>query len=236
MIPFTVAYRPWRGPPSRTTPQRSLRAFTDEFPEGAIVTRIKQTARRRPLALIVALLTALTAVLAMAAPAGAHTPVHLDARDTVPWRGPLLLDGQSPTLLFGTLPRALATRSAQFTMQAGEEVDVSVIVPNLAPENQLDQSSLPIALLVAPDGTTTLLSGDSRIPITTESGMNLLLLKNYSAPAIAGTYSIVVTGLGAARFALSMGIEGLPFAGLERGSVATKQQVQHWYATPPAGS
>jgi hypothetical protein len=89
--------------------------------------------------------------------------VQLDSRDVLPWQGPLILDGTDPILLFGVLPQAGAVRSARMRMQAGLPLIATVGIPDQAPEDQLATDKLPEVLLVAPDGSTTVLTVSARI-------------------------------------------------------------------------
>jgi hypothetical protein len=174
-------------------------------------------------------------VMALAAPAMAHTPVILDSHDLVPWTSPLILDGTDPVALFGVLPHCFSVRSAQFTMQAGQQINLSYGIPDEAPEDQLPRSSLPVMLLVAPDHTDTVLSPDTSVTITPEPGMPITLVRQYSAPAQAGIYSIVMlSGCAPERFVALLGEDPGDFDGVARGSVATPEQVAAWFSTPPS--
>jgi hypothetical protein len=197
------------------------------------VRRESSRARFRPFAVVGA---AVVMTLAAAVPASAHTPVRLDSTDMVPWVSPLILDGQSPVMLFGVFPRARAVRSAQLHMQAGQQLIVTLAIPDQAPENQLATGDLPTVLVVAPDLKLTRVVATLRIHIQLEGGLNVVLLHTYATTAISGNYSIIVTGCVPARFAVATGIEGLPFGGIERGTVATDDEVLQWYNTPPASS
>jgi hypothetical protein len=178
---------------------------------------------------------AIAAVLAFASPASAnHTPVQLDSGDVLPWNGPLILNGADPFFLFGVLPTAGAVRSAQMQMQAGQPLIVTLGVPDLAPENQLTTTQLPKVLLIAPDLSTTLLEPNVRIPLyADETEQDFLLLNIYQATAVSGTYSIVTIGGAPERFFVGTGIEGGPFNGIERATVASIDEVIAWYNTAP---
>lgn len=177
---------------------------------------------------------AVAAVIAVAVPAAAHTPVMINGSDTLPWIGPLALDGQDPIAFFGALPRPYQDRAFQFHMQAGEAITILSLVPDEAPENQLATGDLPVVELVTPDGMVVPIKPDMRVPVPiAELNENYILLDDYTATAITGTYSVIVTGAAPARFNISIGTEGGPFHGIERGTVATTAQIQTWYATPP---
>lgn len=191
--------------------------------------------KRRLPSILATVAVAIAATIAAALPASAHEPVKLDSSDVVPWKGPLILDGQSPTMLFGTLPRAGAVRSAQLRLTAGQQLVVNLAVPDQAPENQLTPQQLPTVTIVAPDSTVTQVKATLRVPIRIgeENPLAALLLGSYSAPAVSGTYSIIVSGCAPERFAVATGVEGLPFGGIARGHVATEEDVLDWYNTPP---
>jgi hypothetical protein len=176
----------------------------------------------------------LAAVVALAIPASAHTPVLLDGTDTVPWTSPLALDGNDPIAFFGVIPRAGADRSFQFQMTAGQTVSVSTLIPDLAPENTLTADQLPDVVLIAPDGSCAVVRPTEHIAVPIpEINENYVLVGDYSAPAITGTYSAIVVGAAPERFNISIGTESDDFHGIQRGSVATVAQIQAWYATAP---
>jgi hypothetical protein len=198
--------------------------------ETVVGRRTSRKARRYLVALALAVVTSVAA----AVPALAHTPIQLDKNDVLPWKAPLVLHGTDPVSLFGTLARPWDIRSAQLHMDAGQNLVVGLTIPDEAPENALATDQLPTVLLITPDGRTiTPIRATTRIPISTEDGLHLLVLAQYTTTAAAGTYSIIVTGTAASRFAVSTGIEGGPFQGVARGTVATDAQLQSWYDTPP---
>jgi hypothetical protein len=180
-------------------------------------------------------LTALGAVLATAIPAVAHEAVLLDESDVNPYVAPLALDGTDAINFFGVLPKRHAVRSAQFNMQAGQQVNLSLIVTDLAPENTLATRDLPVVYLFSPNGTLTYLTPTMRVPFTAGGGFNLLRLLSHTAVATSGTYSIVVTGRAPARFIVGIGAdeEGSVFDGIERATLATEEQLLNWYNTAP---
>jgi hypothetical protein len=174
---------------------------------------------------------------ALATPAMAHTPILLTNRDALPWTSPLIVDGTDPVAMFGVLPRCPALRSAQFRMQAGEPILLACGIPDEVPENQLPASSLPDLILIAPDGGITVLVPTIRQVISPDGlgvTMQLLLVGRYSAPAVTGTYSVMlVGGCPAARVVVALGSDPGDFDGVLRGNVATTDQLEMWYNTPP---
>lgn len=178
-------------------------------------------------------LAALGLVAGTAATASAHTPIILDRGDVLPWSSPLILDGTNPVALFGDLPHCGSVRAAQFEMKAGQTVLLAYGVPDEAPEDQLPAADLPDVVLIAPDGTGTVLTPQTSQVTPTEQGFDIDLVNMYQAPAEQGTYSILtVGGCTPVRFVVALGQDPGGFAGVLRGQVATDDQVQHWYDTP----
>lgn len=189
---------------------------------------------RRSLRMMTTAAAAALALGALALPASAHTPVELTRSDVVPWQGPLIVDGENPVMLFGDLPHPGAIRSAQLHMRAGQRLIVSLSVPDEAPENTMSNDQLPTVYVVSPTFKIVQLTASTRVPITTETGLHFLALAASSAVAEAGDYSIIVVARTPSRFIVGSGVEGEPFQGLERGSVATQAEVMQWYDTPVA--
>lgn len=184
---------------------------------------------------IIVAATAMAAVVGIALPASAHTPVILTDHDQVPLLAPLVKDGTDPMGLYGVVNQANDVRSAQLRFTAGQEVSIALLVPDQAPENALTPAQLPTVTVIDPKLHVTQLTPSLRVPITDEdSGNNFLLLLSYDTTAVSGTYSVIVSSHAPERFALSTGIESEEFHGIARGSVATEEEVSDWYNTPPA--
>lgn len=177
---------------------------------------------------------AAAALLAFAVPASAHEPVLLDKCDVLPQAGPLLPVGTDPMGFFGVLPQFGADRAFQLTMKAGDELNIGYGIPDLAPENTLATNQLPIVMIIAPDGTPTLLQPNVRIPLhNPDYNQDYVFLNNYVTTAKAGTYSIIMLGRAPERIFLASGVEDSGFHGIQRGSVATDEQLVDWYASLP---
>jgi hypothetical protein len=178
---------------------------------------------------IVALLIGCLSLVSGAAVA--HNPVLLDESDALPWVAPLAPDGTVSMAFYGELDRPWAFRSAQIRLHAGEQLNVELLIPDLAPENTLSRAQLPRLILIAPSGKVRVLAPRLREPFFEEfSQQNLLYLARYRATAEEGTYSLVVTGPSPSRFVAVSGdreIFGVP---LERANYASLAQVQEWYA------
>jgi hypothetical protein len=162
-----------------------------------------------------------------------HRPVILDAVGLPPDEAPKSLDGTDQVLFLGVLPGVGAVRSMQIRMGAGRPLRLEMAIPDAAPERDLALDELPTALLMAPDGRTTGIVGNLRIPsINPGNGESHLVLRVFETFALAGTYSVLVCGRAPCRFAIAHGMAGNGFHGIDRGSVATAAQVASWYAEP----
>ncbi|WP_326718399.1 MULTISPECIES: hypothetical protein [unclassified Streptomyces] len=193
--------------------------------------------QRRFLSAVGVAVATILATLAATMPASAHEPIELDSSDVLPWKGPLLLNGESPAMLFGTLPKSSTARSAQLHMTAGQQLIVNLAIPDQAPENQLTTAQLPTVTIVAPNLKVTQIKPTMRVPIKIFEGtLDALLLATYTGPAIDGDYSLIVTGGAPARFVVATGTEDVPFGGVKRGEVATEEAVLNWYNTPPTAA
>lgn len=183
---------------------------------------------------IIVAATAMAAVVGVALPASAHNPVILTEGDRVPWVAPLVVDGTDPMALYGVVDQAGDVRSAQLHFTAGQEVSIALAIPDQAPENTLAAAELPTITLIDPKLHVTQLTPQVRFPISDDSGKNFLALMSYDTTAISGNYSVIVSGHAPERFVLSTGIESEEFHGILRGSVASEDEVESWYTTPPA--
>ena len=108
--------------------------------------------------------------------------------------------------------------------------------PDLAPENQLDDTSLPFLEITDPAGTTTKLSVSERVSFAEPySGTNYVRLTEFNSVAVAGTYSVVVTGNSPSRFTVSFGqIEmfGTPVENITNRDLGVSG-VMGWYENSP---
>lgn len=178
--------------------------------------------------------TTVAAVLALALPASAHTPVLLDETDVIPMLAPLSVNGDDPISWYGTLPHPGAIRSYQFDSTAERPLNIELLIPDLAPENTLSTAAIPRILVIAPNARVTVISPSIRevVPIP-EIDQQYLRVSAYTGPAVAGRYTVVITGLAPARFNISTGHHGVDFHGIQRGEVATFEQIIDWYNTAP---
>ena len=153
----------------------------------------------------------LLAVLALvallpASVAKAHDPIILTTNQSTPDEGPLLPDGTISFALYGALDSPKDTRGFRVNFIEGDSLYLSILIPDLAPENQLDDASLPFLEITDPAGTTTKLAVSEKVPFAEPySGTNYVRLTEFNSVATAGTYSVVVTGDSPSRFTVSVG-------------------------------
>jgi hypothetical protein len=176
------------------------------------------------------------AVLGGTGTALAHDPIMLIDTQTSPDAGPLLPDGTISFALYGTLNSAADTRGLRAHFDSGDAVDISLLIPDRSPENELPDSLLPTLRIDAPDGTSRILVPTERVRFD-ESFSNTSYVRylELGESAQAGEYRLTVTALVPARFTLAVGtterfgtpVENVPNRG--DGSAV----VQRWYATPP---
>ena len=138
--------------------------------------------------------------------AAAHDPIILTSEQQTPADGPLLADGTVSFALYGSLEAADDTRGFRVNFNAGDPLYISILIPDLAPENTLDDVSLPFVNVEDPNGTTVKLAITQKVSFPEPyTGTNYVRLTEFRGTAIGGTYSITVTGKSAARFTVSVG-------------------------------
>ncbi len=168
--------------------------------------------------------------------AAAHDPIILTSEQQTPADGPLLDDRTVSFALYGSLEAADDTRGFRVNFNAGDQLYISILIPDLAPENTLDDESLPFVNVEDPNGTTVKLAITQKVSFPEPyTGTNYVRLTEFRGTAIGGTYSITVTGKSAARFTVSVGekemfgttVENIPNRDLGVAGVMA------WYAGDP---
>ncbi len=141
-----------------------------------------------------------------ASSAKAHDPIILTPDQATPANGPLILDGTISFALYGALESPGDTRGFRVNFKVGDPLYLSILIPDLAPENQLDDASLPYLEVVDPNDKKIKLVTTERITFAEPfTGTNYVRLTEFNSVAIAGTYSIVITGDSPSRFTVSIG-------------------------------
>ena len=169
--------------------------------------------------------------------AHAHDPIILTSDQRTPAEGPLLPDGTVSFALYGTLDAPGDTRGFRVEFAEGDPLYVSVLIPDLEPENLLDDGSLPYLVITDPAGTSSELRVAERVAFPEPfSGTNYVRLAETRSSATAGTYEVLVTGDVPARFTVSVGSKEM--FGTEVENVPNRELgvagVMGWYETPPS--
>ena len=171
--------------------------------------------------------------------AKAHDPIILTSNQSTPADGPLLPDGTISFALYGSLESPADTRGFRVNFIEGDSLYLSILIPDLAPENQLDDASLPFVELTDPSGAKTKLSVSDKVSFAEPfTGTNYVRLTELTTVAISGTYSVVITGNSPSRFTVSVGkqemfgtpVENVPNRDLGVGGVMS------WYENSPTST
>lgn len=167
----------------------------------------------------------------------AHDPIILTEVQTTPDSGPLLVDGTISFALYGTLLVPGDTRGVRVQLQAGDSLDLSLLVPALDPEQSLADAAMPMLSVVRPDGSPEFLRPTERVRFDESfSGTSYVRLLEFSEPAQAGVYRLMVSGDVPARFTLAVGTNerfGTPVENVVDREGASAG-IAKWYATPPS--
>ncbi len=170
--------------------------------------------------------------------ARAHDPIILTDEQTTPDAGPFLPDGTISFALYGSFNEAGETRGLRAQFVEGDRLHVSLLIPNLAPENTLSNDELPTLEIVDPAGESLRLEPETRTifdePFT---GTSYVELVDHIDEAAAGVYAILVTGRAPSRFTVSVGDKetfGTPVEGVVD-RAAGIGGVMQWYAASPEG-
>lgn len=171
--------------------------------------------------------------------ASAHDPIFLDEAQTTPDTGPYMPDGTISWALYGSVLDEGDTRGFEFDLRDGDELYISLLIPNLSPELELADAELPTMELTAPDGTVTSIVPEVR-EIFDEpfSNTSYVTLAERRDPGQGGRYQGVVTGGAPARFTVAIGETEVFFTETERSGdrpssfTEIAAPLQAWYATP----
>ena len=145
-------------------------------------------------------------VLMPASVASAHDPIILTAEQTTPAGGPLLVDGTISFALYGSLEGPTDTRGFRVQFQQDDPMYLSILIPDLAPENALEDGLLPTLEVLDPMGEVSTYEPTERVTFAEPySGTNYVGLLVYEGVALGGIYEITIKGLAASRFTVSIG-------------------------------
>ena len=170
------------------------------------------------------------------APGYAHDPIFIENTQVTPEDGPYLPDGNISFALYGTFEHEFDSRGFRSNLKAGNELVLSLLIPNLAPEKLLTLDQLPTLTVDRPDKSSIILSPEKREvfdePFTGTSYLKLLSMQE---PAQTGVYHITINGKHPGRFTVSIGtIEqfGTPVEDVLNRS-SNLSRISDWYSDSP---
>jgi len=165
--------------------------------------------------------------------AKAHDPIILTSDQRTPSDGPLLLDGTISFALYGALDSAGDTRGFRVKFNAGDPLYLSILIPDLAPENTLDDASLPFLNVEDPSGAILNFATTEKVSFAEPyTSTNYVRLTEFTSTALSGTYLITVSGDSPARFTISVGKKemfGTPVENITNRELGVAG-VMAWYA------
>gem|GEM_PF-962441 len=187
-------------------------------------------------------LLALTLVLGPAVQAWAHDPIFITDDQTTPDTGPFMPDGSISWALYGAVLSDGDTRGFEFDLRDGDELFVSLLIPNLVPETDLADEDLPVIELEAPDGSVTIIEAEIREVFDEPfSQTSYVTLAEHRGPAQAGRYRGLILGNAASRFSVAIGETEIFFTETERSGdrpttfAEITGPLTAWYTTPAGG-
>lgn len=187
-----------------------------------------------------AVLGGVLVILAMTAVAVAHDPVFLTDEQTTPETGPYFPDGAISWALYGSFPEATETRGFEFDLRDGEDLYMSLLIPNLEPELSLTVEQLPFMEVFLPDGEVIMVEPTfGEVFDEAFSGTSYVTLWEEQQPAVGGRHQVVVHSRAPARFSVAVGQReefGTPAdRTVDRPSGFTEfaAPLNAWWNTPP---
>ena len=179
--------------------------------------------------------TNLLLLLLLTSPALAHDPIILLPEQKTPAEGPFLPDGTISFALYGSLVEKNDTRAFQFYLDPDERLDISLLIPNLEPENQMSQEKLPRLFLYGPDGSEVKGVSDLYTPFDEPFSMTRYVrIFEHIEKSSGGVYQVEITGINPVRFTVAIGyIEsfGTPVENVPNRE-AGRTGIFDWYQNP----
>ena len=170
-----------------------------------------------------------------ASPVLAHDPLILLPEQKTPAEGPLLPNGTISFALYGSLLEAGDQRGFQFELEPEDRLTISLLIPNLEPENQLPEEKLPRLFLYRPDGSV--LEGVSNLYIPFDEPFSMtryIRIFDHTEQSLGGLHQVKIVGSHPSRFTASIGyIEsfGTPVENVPNRN-AGRTGIYDWYQNP----
>ena len=179
--------------------------------------------------------TSLLLILLLTSPALAHDPLILLPEQKTPAEGPLLPDGTISFALYGSLLEEGDQRGFQFKLEPEGRLDISLLIPNLEPENQMLKENFPRLFLYRPDGSVLEGVSDLYVPFDEPFSMTRYVrIFEHVEQSAGGLHQVKITGNHPSRFTVAIGyIEsfGSPVENVPNRD-AGRTGIFDWYQNP----
>ena len=179
--------------------------------------------------------TSFLLVFLSASAALAHDPLILLPEQKTPEEGPLLPNGTISFALYGSLLEGGDQRGFQFKLEPDDRLTISLLIPNLQPENELPEEKLPRLFLYRPDGSVLEGVSDIYVPFDEPFSMTRYIrIFDHVEQSIGGLHQVKIVGNHPSRFTASIGyIEsfGTPVENVPNRE-AGRTGIFDWYQNP----
>ena len=179
--------------------------------------------------------TSFLLVFLSASPVLAHDPLILLPEQKTPEEGPLLPNGTISFALYGSLLEGGDQRGFQFKLEPDDRLTISLLIPNLQPENELPEEKLPRLFLYRPDGSVLEGVSDIYVPFDEPFSMTRYIrIFDHVEQSIGGLHQVKIVGNHPSRFTASIGyIEsfGTPVENVPNRE-AGRTGIFDWYQNP----
>ena len=139
-------------------------------------------------------------------PGYAHDPIFIENTQLSPAEGPYLPDGNISFALYGRLESGSDSRGFRTKLKAGDQLVLSLLIPNLVPEKLLTLEQLPTLIVERPDKSSIELDPVGKeVFVEPFTGTSYMRLVSVQEPAQTGIYHITVNGNRQGRFTVSIG-------------------------------
>ena len=162
---------------------------------------------RRANLLVIALALTVALTVTGGGPAAAHDPIFVEEDQTTPDAGPYMPDGAISWALYGSVLDSGDTRGFEFELREGEELYISLLIPNREPEISLADRRTSRDRV----GGTRRDDPNDHQRYSGEtfdepfSNTSYLTLSELREPAQAGRYRGLVVGSAPSRFTVAIG-------------------------------
>ena len=165
----------------------------------------------------------------------AHDPLILLPEQQTPEEGPLLPNGTISFALYGSLLEGGDQRGFQFILEPEDRLNISLLIPNLQPENEQPEKKLPRLFLYRPDGSVLEGTSDLYVPFDEPFSMTRYIrIFDHTEQSLGGLHKVKIVGSHPSRFTASIGyIEsfGTPVENVPNRE-AGRTGISDWYQNP----